>query len=387
MKPTILCVDDESSVLEGLKLNLRRRFEVVTCGSGAEALATLAREPAIAVVLSDMRMPGMDGATLLGKVRAGWPSTVRVLLTGHSDLDSAIAAVNDGQIFRFLTKPCAPPQLLAALEAAAEQHRLVSAERVLLEQTLHGSIKVLVDVLALTSPRSFGRATRIKTLVSELCTAMGMVERWQVEVAAMVSELGSVTLPDELVERLHSGQALSENEQAMVTRSGQVTQQLLANIPRLEAVQAILLGVGRARSAAVVGANPEPSVAEAGIRVLRLATDFDALEAQGHPAANCVDLLRSRGRYDSQALVALTKLRGGPGTRDEVREVTIASLRVGMVFVRDVKLSSGTLLVARGYEVTAGFLERLRNFRADAVAEPLQVVVPAPKPGSGHLAA
>jgi response regulator RpfG family c-di-GMP phosphodiesterase len=151
----------------------------------------LAREPAVAVIMSDMRMPGMDGATFLARARQVAPDAVRMLLTGQADVDAAAAAINEGQIFRFLTKPCPPPMLLAAFASAVEQHELITAERVLLEQTLHGSIKTLTDVLALVSPTSFGRATRIKQLVSDLAERLAIRERWQVEVAAMYRSLAA----------------------------------------------------------------------------------------------------------------------------------------------------------------------------------------------------
>ena len=196
----------------------------------------------------------------------------------------------------------------------------------------------------------------------------------------MLSELGSITLPDETVDRVLTGQTLAPNEQAMVVRSAEVTQQLLANIPRLETVRAILVGSYKTTRSLLMSETPvaERAVAELGAEVLKVAGDMDALEAQGQPSATCIDLLRSRSeRYDPAVLRALEKLRGGDEARDEVREVTMAGLRVGMIFMKDVKLASGTLLVARGYEVTASFLERLRNFRSDAVVEPLRVSIPA----------
>src|SRR5262245_17980905 len=107
-KPRILCVDDEPNVLEGLALHLRRKYEMSTAANGPDALALLEREGPPEVIISDMRMPGMDGATFLSKARQLYPDTVRMLLTGQSDMASAIKAVNDGQIFRFLTKPCGP---------------------------------------------------------------------------------------------------------------------------------------------------------------------------------------------------------------------------------------------------------------------------------------
>ena len=90
----VLCVDDEPNVLEGLSLHLRRRYQVETATSGAAALEILQRGGETAVVMSDMRMPGMDGAAFLARARQTAPDTVRILLTGHADLNSAISAVN-----------------------------------------------------------------------------------------------------------------------------------------------------------------------------------------------------------------------------------------------------------------------------------------------------
>lgn len=346
-----------------------------TAPGGAAALEILQRDSQIAVVISDMRMPQMDGATFLTKARELVPDAVRVLLTGQADVESAIAAVNGGQIFRFLTKPCPPPLLIAALDAALEQHRLVTAERVLLEQTVLGSIKALSDVLALASPVSFGRATRIKQHVTDIASRLGVRERWQVEVAAMVSQLGCVTLPGETVEKLHYGQRLSDAEQKMVARVPTVTEQLLANIPRLEVVRAILAGSSRPfRRGDLVEGDAAKRHVERCAQILFVATDFASLEAVGS-AAIAIDTMRGRGdRYDPEVLGALAAIRGSMG--DDVRELPVSALRAGMVFAEDVKSSGGTLLVPRGFEVTAGFIERARNFRPGTLREPLRVVVP-----------
>jgi DNA-binding NtrC family response regulator len=131
----VLCVDDEPRVLDGLKLTLGRSIDVSTARSGPEGLALLKQMAGAAVVISDMRMPGMDGAAFLTKVREQWPDSTRLLLTGEAGRDAAVAAVNEGQIFRFLTKPCMPEKLIAAVEAAARQQQLVIAEKMLLQQT------------------------------------------------------------------------------------------------------------------------------------------------------------------------------------------------------------------------------------------------------------
>jgi response regulator RpfG family c-di-GMP phosphodiesterase len=373
----LLCVDDEPNVLDGLSLHLRRRFDVLTATSGAAALDTLEKDRSVAVVISDMRMPGMDGAAFLAKARDRFPEVVRMLLTGQSDMQSAISAVNDGQIFRFLTKPCPPPQLLAAAEAASEQHRLLTAERVLLEQTLHGSIRVLADILSLASPLAFGRSNRLKALVGELAEKLDVTERWPVEIAAILSQLGCVSLPDELAEKVYVGAALDEAEQKIVDRIPELTEQLLGNIPRLELVRGILSRFAKQqRVDDTLPEDPAKRTMDLGARLLRAAFDYDVLEAQGSTAQRALDTLRGRGeRYDASVLKALSELRSGVVAKEEVRELPLSGLKVGMVFVEDVRLLNGALLCARGYEVNAGFLQRASNFRPGSVKEPLRVLV------------
>jgi len=383
-RPRILCVDDEPAVLEGLALTLRRAFEVLPAGGGAEGLDILKKERAIAVVMSDMRMPGMDGAAFLAQARQAAPDTVRLLLTGQADMASAISAVNEGQIFRFLSKPCPPAVLNAAIDAAVEQHRLITAERVLLEETLHGSIKTLTDVLSLANPVCFGRATRLKQLVSELAVQLGMVERWPVEVAAMLSQLGAIALPADTVEKLYFGRDLSPAESEMVARCPALTKQLLGNIPRLEAVLEILDRSAKPYHRVDAKTDAPRALAERGGQLLKVATDFDVLVAQGHSPSRAVDTLRGReNTYDPEVIEALAKLRASTAVREDIRELPLSSVRVGMRMAEDVKMTNGTLLVARGYEATASFVERVRNFQPGVVKEPVRVVAGPSAPVSG----
>ena len=374
----VLCVDDEPRVLEGMSLHLRRMCSVETATSGTAGLNVLERDNTFAVVISDMRMPGMNGAVFLSRSRALAPDAVRVLLTGQTDMNSAVQAVNVGQIFRFLTKPCPPMTLLVTIEAAALQHRLLTAERVLLEQTLHGTIKALTDILALANPVSFGRATRIKQLVTELAIETELGERWQVEVAAMLSQIGSMSLPPETLERVYANQLLSPEEEQMVARVPSVTEDLLRGIPRLDTVRRILSNYTKPFRLTESNSSDSQKILELrGASLLRIATDFDALTAQGHSLARTLDILRGRpGQYDPRLLVALDNVRGEGHRRQEVRELSLSALQVGMIFADDVRMLTGTLLVSRGCEVSAGFVERARNFRG-TVREPIRILVRA----------
>jgi len=371
-KPRILCVDDEQLVLDGLKANLYRKFEVSLATSGAQGLAVLAQmSPAPVAIVSDMRMPGMDGATFLTQSRVTSPQSLRLLLTGHADLASAIAAVNSGQIFRFLTKPCPAAALNAALDAAVEHHRLVTAEKVLLEQTLTGCLKTMTDILSLTNPVAFGRATRIRQRVTGLLDQLGIVDRWQVDIAAMLSQLGAITLPPEVAEKVYHGHSLGPDEQKMVARLPAVTEQLLGNIPRLETVRAILAAYPRPPNQA----TQRDGTTFRDAAILRLAVDFDSLEGQGLAVDAAFDILRSRGDlYEPAVLDALVALHG-VRAREVVKEVGVAGLQVGMILVDDIVREDGMLLLARGAEMAAGVIERMRNFRPGTVREPIRVSV------------
>ena len=373
-KPTVLCVDDEPQVLEGLALHMRRRYIVATASGGADGLRALRANPSIAVIVSDMRMPEMDGAAFLAQAKLVAPDAVRILLTGHAALDAAIAAVNLGQIFRFLTKPCSPPLLLAAIDAAAEQHRLITAERVLLEQTLHGTIKALTDLLALTDPISFGRAVRIKQYVTDLARHLGIEERWQVEVAAMFSQLGCIVLPPDTAAKLDDGGPLTDEEQKMVARVPHVTEQLICNIPRLELVRAILTaGQGPYRPLVDGQANVELR----GAHLLRAASDYDQLQAAGESPAGAISLMEHRtGEYAPYVLGALRRLLAEEPTLEHVVEVSPSELCVDMVLVEDLRLIAGVLLVTRGTKLTAPFVERIRNIPAGSIKQPIRVSAP-----------
>jgi len=140
MSVKILCVDDESNVLEAYQRNLRKRFTIDTALGGEPALALIASQGPYAVIVTDMQMPGMDGVEFLTRAQQKAPDTVRLMLTGNADQKTAVEAVNKGHVFQFLNKPCPPEMLAVALENGIKQYRLITAEREVLEYTLNGSI-------------------------------------------------------------------------------------------------------------------------------------------------------------------------------------------------------------------------------------------------------
>ena len=205
MPEKILFVDDDPSILSAFMRLLRHEtlirdypsltpFVVETAPGGRDALAAMRARGPHAVIVSDLRMPEMDGVQLLEEARTVSPSSVRILLTGQGDIETAIEAVNRGGLFRFLTKPCAPEVLVGALDAALTQYLLVTAERQLLDETLAGSVKVLTEVLSLVNPTAFSRALRIRRIVQHVSERLALADAWQLELASLLSQIGYLTL-------------------------------------------------------------------------------------------------------------------------------------------------------------------------------------------------
>jgi response regulator RpfG family c-di-GMP phosphodiesterase len=376
-KPRVLCVDDEPRVVEGLVLHLRKDFEVHTALNGEQALQKLRAIGGAAVIVSDMRMPAMDGATLLKRVMASFPQTTRILLTGEAGRDAAVNAVNKGQIFRFLTKPCPPDQLLAAVEAGVIQYRLVNAEREMLQDTVLGCIKALVDVLAIANPVAFGRATRVKRMAIEFADAIEVRDFWQLEAAALLSQIGYLSLSPELVNKLYYGEALSKDEAQQASGVPSVAIKLLEHIPRLEPVMQILAALQYTdQQLAPLG---EGTIG-LGARLLGMVLEYDALTTRGQSPEACIKALRDRRTRFGAALVEKFATHLGAGAApSDCHKLPLHSVRPGMIILQDVRTHTGTLIVPRGFEVTFAFLEKVGNFGPELMAEKIDVRIPATK--------
>lgn len=375
--PRVLCVDDEERVVQGLVPHLRKEYEVHTALSGIEGLKVLRDMGGAAVVVSDMRMPAMDGATFLHHVMQFFPDATRMLLTGEPGRDSAIAAVNQAQIFRFLAKPCPPAELKAAVEAAVLRHQAVTTERTVLKETLVGCIKTLVDVLAITNPVAFGRASRLKRLAVNFALHLGRDDFWQLEAAAMLSQIGYLSLPADLVEKLYYGEPLTAEERILASGAPEVARRLLENIPRLEPVAEILTSL--AASDAQLQQLGEGPVG-VGSRVLALVTDYCGLCSQGQTPAAAIKRLRSRGvRYGVELVEQFAEYVGPheDPQRSRTHKIALRAARPGMIIQQEVRSQMGTLLVPSGFEVTEVFLQRMRHFGPELLSELVAIEDPS----------
>jgi response regulator RpfG family c-di-GMP phosphodiesterase len=377
MTEKVLCVDDDPNVPQAYRRALRNRFHIEEALGGEEALRAVVDRGPFAVVVADMRMPGMTGIQLLARMKDCAPDTVRMVLTGHADQQTALDAVNEGHIFRFLCKPCPPPEFAKALEAGIAQHRLITAERELLSKTLTGTIEVLTDVLALVNPPAFGRASRVHDLVKQLCRELKLEQTWPIEIAAMLSQVGCVAVPEAALKKAFRGDALSPVEALAVERHPQVGHRLLAGIPRLEEVAKIVAYQNKLYD----GQGFPPDDVRAleiplGSRILRVALDLDTLISTGRTTEMALAEIHHRhGWYDPTVVGAAERLPDVREVRD-IKEVGVHELADGVVLADDVKSLGGTLLCAKGQEVTPSTRARLKSFAAGVgIQGPIKILV------------
>jgi response regulator RpfG family c-di-GMP phosphodiesterase len=375
-RPRILLVDDEPNLLDGLRRQLRRDFTVETAVGAANGLFALKPDAPFAVIVSDFLMPGINGAEFLAAAAKAAPTSTRMLLTGHTSLADAAVTVNQGRVFRMLLKPVDTETMTAALRDCVTQHRLIVAERELLERTLQGSVKALSDVLSLASPSAFGRASRMRRVASAILDKVDVEDRWAVELAVEMAQLGIVSLPPTVAGKLDTGAELTPPEQEMVDQLPAVAEQLISPIPRMTLVAE---SIHYSRKGFDGSGSPTDAVVgdriPFGGRLLRLVQDHDALLLQGmSPTVALATLRTSAHLYDPELLEAFAATAAA--TAEAIRGVLLADLQSGMVLAAAVRSRSDVLLVNAGQEVTVGLMTRLRNFAAleDGVAEPLMVL-------------
>jgi FixJ family two-component response regulator len=373
-KPQILCVDDEVRVIEGLALLLRKDYQVEQAANAADGLKKMSTLSNLAVVISDMRMPGMDGVSFLHEVMVRRPDATRILLTGETGREGAIRAVNEGQVFRFLTKPCPIDQLRSAIEAGVIQHRLVVAERGVLQETLVGAIKALMEVLALANPVAFGRASRVKRLVMNCAASLGSADFWQLEAAALLSQVGYVGLSPILIEKLHFGERLTPEEQAKVAAVPDMAQKLLEHIPRLEPVIQILVALNWKDAQVAALGNGTIGL---GTRILGVVLDYESQVAQGRSRDAIFENLRARvGRYGAQIIENLDSCVRNASADEKFTELPLRQVLPGMSLQQDIRTHLGALIVPKGFEVTQTFLERISNIAPELLDTPVRASLP-----------
>jgi len=402
----VLCVDDEPNILSALRRLFRQSGYVVeVAGSGSEGLAALERA-GFDLVISDMRMPEMDGAQFLEQVRKRWPETVRILLTGYSDIGSTIEAINKGQIFRYVSKPWDDDDLRLTVRHALERKALereklrlealtarqneelreinASLERKVAERTAElrsaheklklsflTSIKIFANLIELREGTLAGHSRRVADLARRIATKMelGPGELQDVFLAGLLHDIGKIGLPDELLSKPVSH--MSGDDLGQYRKHPVKGEQSLMALEELRNAARLL----RSHHERFDGLGyPDGLVGLAiplGARILAVANEFDGLQigivAPRRLSAEEAKKLIAEGRgrrFDPQVVDAFLEIMGGAETSTPVTDLTVpvAALKPGMVLARDLVSRDGVLLLAADYILDENLIRQIRDY-------------------------
>ncbi|WP_158222760.1 HD domain-containing phosphohydrolase [Rhodopirellula sp. MGV] len=367
----VLVVDDDEKLLRGVVRQQGDSFDISTAKGPREALDQIDPDCPFAVVISDMRMPEMNGVDFLKEVCARSPESVRMIMTGFAELNLIIRAINEGHIFRFLAKPCSEQDMALSLRAGIRQYELVRSEHDLVEGTLHGSVDMLADMLSLVRPLAFGQSVRVRRIVEGLLSRLDIDDAWQVEIAAMLSSLGCVTLPSTLLEKKFMGQPLTSEEQTQFDRHPELASRLLHKIPRLESVGDIIAAQA---PGGLQGVQQSPELTRKS-KVLRLAFEYERLEKRSKSPLHAMNELRKSAEKFGDELVDALVDYVRQEKHAESRTISIHSLTEGQVLAEELRCSGGTLLMSKGQKITESALRMIENhYQHGAIGDTVKVV-------------
>ena len=416
---TLLFVDDEANILSSLKRLFRPLgYRIHTAISGAEGLALLEKEP-VDLIISDMRMPEMDGATFLKKAAKQWPDSVRILLTGYSDLESTIAAVNQGQIYRYISKPWEEHELTLAVQQALKLKQLqdektrlealthqqnealtqlnasleskVAARTNELRQTMgfleeaHSSLKKqyttsirifanLIELRESTIEESgekpgTSHSRRVAEQARQLGITMGLSKDALQDLlfAALLHDIGKIALPDLLLERPYN--EMSREERKEFEQHPILGQAALVALEPLHAAGELI----RAHHEHVDGRGYPDQLRDddipLGARILSVVDDFNALLSgtffrhRYTSKEACNFLLKERNRrYDAKIVDHFIKhLESDEQQASALAEQCLksGSLKDNMVLTRDLVAPNGVLLLAKGHQLNDELIHKI----------------------------
>lgn len=367
MLSKVLFVDDDENLLQAISRSFDGRYDLTTAIGGDAALQSLS-ENKFSVAIVDMRMPGMTGLELLKIIKEKFADTVRIMLTGNADQQTALDAINEGNIFRFFNKPCTPEELAVGIDAAIAQHNLITAERQLLENTLAGSVKVLVDILSIADPIAYGRGNRLLKWAEVIAKELQLHQVWTMRMSAMLAPIINISIPDEIVEKRVSGSQLSESELELLNAAPGIAKELIGNIPRLNTVADIVYLQHKGLDGSGIPTDLQDDVelpVEA--KILKILNDLDEVLSGGLLYMAAFEKLYDHAeRYDSELLNTVRKtLEREFGSKlqqgSTKHELSIFLLRAGDYLIDDLKLEEeDRLILAKGQYLSDNHIHRLK---------------------------
>jgi response regulator RpfG family c-di-GMP phosphodiesterase len=374
MKNRVLLVDDEINILNSYRRNLRGLLDFDVADSGQQALQLMAKHTYSALV-TDMQMPEMNGIEFLKQARKQSPDTVRLMLTGNADQQTAIDAVNLGDIFRFLNKPCTTDLLIKAVEDAYRQYNLIIAEKVLLNRTLKGVINVLNEVLTLVNPDAMEHEFRLRSHMLNLARELGLKKSWSFEPMIQLSQLGCIIFPEHTILNMQQGQTISEEERQLFAQHPCLAADLISKIPRMENIARTVLYQEKCYNGDGIPLDDvKGSDIPFGSRMLKVVLDYmRSARKDESPDTSFSKLEQHKQLYDPKILAAFKKTLS-----IEVKEqqVGVRDLKPSMALRQDIRTTRGQLVARKGQQITESLQQIIHHcLQNKALDDDLKVAV------------
>lgn len=351
--PKILLVDDELNILNSYRRTLRNIFNFDVALSGEEALELVSKGAKYSVIVTDMQMPNMNGLELLKRIKEKSPDTVRIMLTGNSDQGTAVDAVNIGDIFKFICKPCDGETLIAAINSGVKQHNLIVAEKVLLNRTLKGVISVLIDVLALVNPDAMEDNTRKLEYMKRLAEVMKLPYSWGFEPMIQLSQLGCVIFPQGTIKNIENELSLSEEEKQLFAQHPCLASDLVRQIPRMEKIAENILYQEKCYNGDGV---PMDGVKGKDIpiraRMLKVVIDFIHFEKKENSIKEAFTKLEGQKQYYDPTVLSAFKIALKIVVEIPKVKVKFRDLKGNMIIDTNIVTKRGQLVARKGQRVT-----------------------------------
>jgi len=376
----LLVVDDEEQNRELLRDLLEAQDHKVTeAENGKQALQMVIKDPPD-VILLDVMMPEVDGFEVCRRLKAN-PATAAIpvllvtALKGRRDRLTGIAAGASD----FLSKPIDTQEVILRVRNAVRTKHLLDAEKDLLEKTLTGSVKVLTEMLSMANPTAFSRASRIVPYVRHIVNQLDLSGKWEFELAAMLSQIGCISLPPDVLDKVNRGQPLDDVEHKAYSAHPEIGYNLINNIPRLGSIAEIIRAQRESFNRSNEGSSlkGEDRVALGG-HILKTALDFDQLLVRGLPTNVLTRRLGIMAGDETPEILAALADYESRMERKVTKKVRVDDLDRRMVLDQDVFATDGLLLASKGQEISFPVLARLRNYAEGiGVVQPIKVIVPS----------
>jgi len=418
---SLLLVDDEENILNSLKRTLRKeQYRIITAQSGMEGLSVIDREK-ISLVLSDHRMPGMEGVEFLNEVRQKSPDTIRMMLTGYADMQSVMNAINHGEVYRFITKPWDDEEIRFIVRDALRHYDLIDENRELqalthrqnielkdlnnnledkvaertkevevlykdLEQNFIDFVRVFMSLLELKSQFMGSHCKRVAALSRRLADKAGLPsdEKLDIEVASLLEDIGALGFPEKMLRKRES--ELDPTEKALLQQHPVLGQTTLQHIKKLLSVSLLIRHHHERYDGSGYPDNLKGERIPAGSRIIAIADFFDKLinpsdggERYSVDRAYFV-LEKEAGRRFDPLLVGKFNETLHEFSHEEIEadicEIDIDELKEGMLLASDVRTKRGLLLMASGEVIKQVHLDKINKFhKIDPVIARISVKV------------